>query len=283
MSRRLLEPPTKRSQLDLDNSDDLNGLNDTLEIMLKEVESKKEASNMDIVSLLSTFIRRDIAKESRERELRNKVVEIEEKTLEHDVQIECVQNNFKSMQSKQMKLERANNIHDQKLIDNDIFVSFFPMKPNCDAVSKALISLAKIPLTALADSYCIPLKPQPNANSTHNATAPSVKYAMIITFTQFNFKRQFLTARKNLGPIKMTQLIENCNQPNVTIKATNRLSSFNLRVLKGLSCSKSSGSISDFNFRNGLFRLKKASNSNWVQVATDDDLEDVTKSDDVSL
>lgn len=266
------EPPCKRSNTELNMSDDYNIFNDSLQTLMSEIEAKDESKNCDITKLLLTFIKRDMAKGDDISQIRYKVRELEEKTIEHDVIMDELKNDTKLLKEQNYKIERSININEQKRIDLDIFVSYFPFKPNAIEIAKKLATLAQLPPDVIEGAYTFPMTSinRNIANSTRQSE-PRPSYAVVVTFTSLTNKRNFLSVRSSLGPIKLSQLT-NTTASDSTIKISNRLTPFNLEVARKLNQAKRDGIIAELRFRNGLFNYR-INETDWKWISTGGELE----------
>lgn len=279
MGDKSAAPPQKRPLLEISDSEEFNQLNDSLIQMVTSLENKPKKSIEDVFNLLSIYIKRDMAKEERQKEITHKLIELEEKTIEHDVIIETVQSEITSIKTLTAKLETATNRNEQKKVDNDVFVSFFPKKPDAESTAKNLLSLMQIPTNTLLNAYSFQLRNTPNANSTpQSSQQSSSKFALVLSFTDYNHKVKFLQNRKNLGPIKMSQLINSTQSANITIRATNRLSTFNLRAVKVLTQAKNDKIVADFKMANGLFKYQRKADERWWLLSCEDQIQALAKS-----
>lgn len=282
MDKNVVQPPSKRKCVEIMDSEEVNDLNNTLQSLMDDVTTKQEKSIEDVLSILCTFIKRDMAKEQKQKEITHKLVELEKKSLEQEVVIEMMQNEICSLKKKLHKFDSVQNRGEQKKIDNDVYISLFPSKPHADAVAKSLLTLTNLPENSLRDSFSFPLRITPTANSTQNQPSQaSSKFALVMSFHDFKSKMNFLKARRELGPIKVAQLMSSAPNPGLTIKTMNRLTAFNLKALKGLNQAKGDNKIIGFKMQNGLFRFQRSIGDLWNVVESEDQLEELSKNDDI--
>jgi hypothetical protein len=278
LSDRVEGPLNKRKISELNSSTDLEVLNKSMCTLLEEVSEKPENQDNDIVKLLTTFMKYSMAKEDEDKKKWKKVEELEEKSIEHDVVLECVQTEIKAVKGDMGDMQHSLNLLEQKRVDNDVFVSYFTSKPNADDVAKKILSISNTPENAIIDSYSFPITSRntPTANSTQRQGTKTSKFALIMSFRDYRSKRTFLSSRKNCGPLKQSQLFQS-SANDTTIRISNRLSAFNLRTLKGLHQAKDEKKIANFNMHNGLYRYQLEGNDQWHILSTDAQLESLLK------
>lgn len=277
------EPPAKRTNLELDPE----ALNDSMGEILEEIGEKETKTVDDLYRCLSTFIKLTMSKENERRELRLKVIELEEKTVNHDVALNSLTLATKNLdqileatRTKTKSLEKSANLIDQKRVDNDVFVSLFAKKPRADVIAKNLVKIATLPENSIHEAYTIPINATPNANSTRNHSNEShaQKYAVIVSFKDIRDKKKLLSARRDMGPIKLAQLLPNAiTDKNSTIKISNRLSAFNLKALKCLLKAKAQKRIHEFKLHNGLFKVWRTESEKWEYWHCDEQIDELTE------
>ncbi len=267
-------PPNKRGKLD---DSEIYEMNKSMGTLLNDLKGKTDKSIDDIFLLLSTFVEYSIKKEQKDLEMEAKIQEMEEKIGFIDMAHEEFNNKHKQLQSRIDELEKSLHTYDQKKIDNDVFVSLLPSKPDVTAITKKILSLTKFSENALQDSYFIPIKMSHNANSTPKSQkkATMVKYGIVMSFKNFRDKIKFLKNRREQGPLKLNNLINNAPSDN-SVRIVNRLTLFNLRVQTELNKLKSNQKIAALKLHNGLYRYQLPQDDNWYIVSSNDSLQRLT-------
>jgi hypothetical protein len=276
------EPNKKRQAREMY---DHTALNVSLATSIKQVRDLENPSIKDLITFFTNYIETQLEKEKNERdELHVRLSDVEEKSEKHEKQITDLQDVTYSMQIS--STQTNNTIEDcefslhkleQKNIDNDVFISLIPFSPNAQEITEKLLSLCDVPLDSLKNSYSFAMRPvqKPAANSTANSqSSRAPKYAMVISFDTVSTKMRFLTNRSKNGPIKWSQVTTECPQDclDISLKCMNRLSTFNLKVLRELNIAKGKGAITSFNMHNNLFRVKVKEKDPWRLIGTEANL-----------
>lgn len=248
---------------------------------VQELAAKEDPSIKDVMQCLLQMVLMMQKRHMREDEMYVKVREIDDKLMEHDLQIEtqrreveALKGSMDSVQRKLSSFERSMNLMTQKRIDNDIFISQFPSEPNAINVAQKLLTLSQIPTEEILSAHTIPLSQKSiGPSSTPSSTQPNKKsYAVILSLKSFEAKRKFLATRKTLGPIKLSQLSSIPINKDSTVKAANRYSAFNMRTQRVLNEAKDAKKIVAIRFRNGLFNYKRTEEAPWTVVGTEDEI-----------
>lgn len=248
--------------------------NESMLAMLAETRTKNERTIDDVFMLLATFIESRIERDKKDEEFSKKLEKIEHAVIQHEAQIADTNNGMiqygrelTAMQSVIQANETILHRNEQKIIDNDVFLSLFPYKPNADEVGAKLAILANLPADSIRECYVIPMRSRPQANSTRTlSSAIRQSYAVVVSLREKQQKQQLMLARRSLGQLKIIQLsnIPPGTNPDITINCSNRLSVYNLNVLRTLNMAKTRGIVNDLQFHNGLFRYKFQSSDRWM-------------------
>lgn len=272
-------PPLKRQAFEMANS---SALNESITTMITNIKSCEEPSIKDLVHLFTSYVELQLEKEKQGRENEERISQIEERNAIHVTQIHDLQEITYGMQIAATETTKSvlaceASIHklEQLKIENDIFITHIPTKPKADEVSKKILELSNISSAALLKCYTFPMRSTPMANSTQvqqNNQLPN--HAIVISFASHSDKVKFFTERKKLGPIKISQLPLKFppEAAEKSIRISNRLSTFNLRALKGLNAAKTAAIIHSFQMHNGLFRIKQTETANWSYISNNNDL-----------
>lgn len=276
-------------------SDDEIKLNDSIQALISEFKTKKEMTTNDIGQFLISFIEkseemRNVVYDTsfRTAVLEKKVSDLEKMAADDREDIEensaaiKVVTRDSAKHDKMLDTLEANTIKneallhklEQQTVDNDIFISGLPFKPDLEAISTAITAKFGIASDTIAHKYSYeftPLNKQTPQTSSSSATKKSYHHA-VISFKDKATKIRFMAAKKKNGPIKYEELNDDAmtqEQKTTTIRFTNRLSKFNLRVQGVLYAAKDGGKLSTFMLHNGLFRIKRDEKSNWEMIETE--------------
>lgn len=165
-------------------------------------------------------------------------------------------------------------------MDNDVFLSGFPLPPNADKVTTALTTLFKIPEELVDYKYVYEFEPRQKymkkSSTPNQSKARKVFHHMVKSFKERSAKMRFMQEKKKNGPMTYEQLSNDkmtAEQRTTTIRCTNRLSKFNLRAQYVLMTAKNEGKIYAFQLHNGAMRVKCEEKAPWEHVDTDESLE----------
>lgn len=269
-------PPLKRHAAEMANC---NALNESITTMITNIRACEDPSIKDLVNLFTSFVEMQIEKENKEHITEERLSLVEEKCETQIKQIHELQEITFGMQISSN--QTTTNVHEceasihkleQLKIENDLFITQIPIKPNAEEISKKILEMSNIPASALLNSYTFPMRTRHDANSTPHDNK-SKNHAIVISFASHSDKVKFFAERKKLGPIKICQLLPNCTpkDANLPIRISNRLSTFNLKSLKALNAAKGAGLTQIFQLHNGLFRFKFTEEGQWNYISTDSD------------
>lgn len=281
------------SMLKRPRTEDEIKLNDSIQALISEFKSKKEMTTNDIGQFLVTFIEkseemrnvvydtsfRTVVLEKKVNDLEKMAAADREDIEENSAAIKVVtrdsmENGMKldTIETNAIKNEALLHKLEQQNVDNDIFISGLPFKPDLEAISTAITAKFGIASDMIAHKYSYeftpPIKLTPQSSS---ATKKSYHHA-VISFKDKATKIKFMAAKKKNGPMKYEELSDDAmtqEQRTTTIRITNRLSKFNLKVQSMLYAAKDGGKISAFMLHNGLFRIKREEKSNWEMIETE--------------
>lgn len=279
------EPRSKRHNRDMEDN---TALNESITTMITDIQRKEDPSIKDLVNLFTGYIKIQIEKEEiRAKAFERRLTYVEEEIENHQAALHDLQETTYSLQltsttntSDLFKCETSLHKIEQLKIENDLFFSQIPFKPDAEQLTAKILEATNIPKQSAANSYTFLLRAKHSANSTINSNATN--HALVLTFTNTKEKAKFFQERKKLGPLKVSQLIPNCPEAiaDKSIKIINRLTTFNLKVVKALGKKKSIGDINNFQMHNGLFRYKLTETDSWIYVGTQQQLNDLAVGDD---
>lgn len=273
-------------------------LNDSIQTLVSEFRAKPDLSTNDIGQFMISYLEKTeemrtalFESQFRINQLENRVDKIEKsetaiiensKAIEKlDEEVEKQGEQLNDLEEATLRNEESINKLDQAKIDNDVFISGFPMKPDLNKVTTALLNLYGISEDLVVDKYqyefTARLKKQkhtstPTALSSKVVTTSKVYHHVVISLKDKATKIRFMAAKKSKGPVKYEQV---CNEEmapehkETTIRVSNRLSRFNLRVQGELLNSRSAGKIHKVQLHNCLFRIQRTENSKWEMVGTE--------------
>lgn len=271
-------------------------LDSSISSTIAEFRQIQEPTNKDIGSFLATFMETSQSMFAKYQELQDNINNINERVSAHkhenDFKLDKVAKEINSLkttlseQSLEIENLKANshtneakvNAVEQARLDNDIYLSGFPEKPNAKMVATKLCNKFEIIPELIDYTYQFsfdqkeakPRSSTPKANTEKKKTFHNV----VISFKDKATKTKFMIAKKNHGPFKYEMLAETNATPeeNVTINCNNRLSKFNLQVQHMLLQAKASGKVFGFQLHNGFQRYKKTENGKWHRITTEDEL-----------
>lgn len=270
-------PQRKRPATDMANS---SALNESITTMITNIKASDDPSIKDLVNLFTSYIELQLEKERKDKETIERISHVEEKSVIHEKQIQDLQEITYGMQISSSEVNKniltcEASIHklEQMKIENDLFFSQIPFKPNVEEISKKILETTNISHSALLNCYTFPMRAVPAANSTQTKSQQQQKpqsHAIVITLNSHADKMKFFAERKKLGPIKITQLLQSTSSEiaDKSIRYSNRLSTFNLKALKTLHAAKGAGLVHAFQLHNGLFRIKRSEKGKWSYVGT---------------
>jgi hypothetical protein len=270
-------------------------LNDSLQTIISEIENKDDPSNKDLARLMGMYFRKseelhvkifDLQHQNKVLEEKVDVLEAttkktSEKAQENSESVEILNHDVTDLRKLTLRNEMIVNQLEQGKRDNDIFMSGFPSLPDPNNVLQTMTTLYDIAPDSIAEKFAYEFTPRnPKANSTPS-TAKGKKrsyYHMVISFKDTAAKKKFMATKREKGPLMFEQLQipkSDSMDPTKTdtIRCTNRLSKFNLKVQRELMKAKHEGKVTSFQLHNGTFRLKEKEDSRWIQINTDSALE----------
>lgn len=269
----------KKRQLELSSE-----LDDSIASIRSDLLANKEPTMKDIAFLLLRLIdksesSRAIADDANERArlVEHNCQQLHRRMTEMETKNEEKEKEFKEMERKTNNLEYSLNKLDQQRVDNDIFLSGFPIKPDCQKVAAKLTELYGIKQEMIADCYQFEIKSNrshragPIANSTLNKKETSYHH-VVISLREKQTKFELMRKKKEInGPLLYEQIDGNSKESRVqkaVIRCTHRLTRFNLAVQSLLIKAKNDGKLQMFQLHNGLFRYKKDESSKWIIIDT---------------
>lgn len=271
--------------------------NDSIASMISEFRLKPEPSNKDIGDFLAAYVEKSVQINSEVRDLRAKIDVVEDKVenmkMDFDGRIKSATTTMSTIQTIQaeqnlevdnMKPTVARNeasvhILEQDRVDNHVYLSGFPTKPEAKAVATILCNKFSLDPGTVEHSFdfSFDVKPkQPESTSTpvKDQEKPKVIFNVVIMFKDRSAKMKFMIAKSAHGPLFYEMFTTHQLDPkdNVSIRCNNRLSKFNLRVQHALHRAKTETKIFKFQLHNGLMRFQRIENGPWTRIATNDDL-----------
>lgn len=258
--------------------------NDSIESMKSEFLALPDPTMKDLGLFLVQVI--DKSEEIRSMvydvQHRTRIVEDKYKQLTQRVKAIEVKSAADTTEIRDMKVVSASNeasLHklEQGKLDNDVFLSGFPVKPDHKKVKMALNRLYKIAPEMVDYSYQYEyvVKSKLQTRSAPNEVAKQYHH-VVISYKEKSIKNDIMKRKKEMGPLKYEQLDPTVNSPAdkaAVIRCSNRLSKFNLKAQGHLFKAKNEGKISGFQLHNGVFRVKEGENSDWKIIDTEASLE----------
>lgn len=273
-------------------TDEIEKLDDSIETMISDLQANADPSNKDLANFFIDFIRSQnefrhlMLNISQRTDILEQRVETAEKRtddvmgrVEENVKsIEILHSNAEKVRTQVSEIEASTHKMEQFHVDNDIFLSGFPTKPDCEEVTKSLIALYDIPESQVNFKYQyeFEIKRKFTSSSTPNHVIDKkVIHHVVIGFKDKFTKSKFMAAKKMKGPLTYEQLNpreRSDEHKTATIKCTNRLSKFNLKVQRELMRAKMENKLHSFQLHYGWFRLKKEEQSQWIIIDTENAL-----------
>lgn len=268
-------------------------LNDSIQALISEFKTKREMTTNDIGQFLVSFIEKS-------EEMRNLVYDTSFRTAVLEKKVndlekmaaadrEDIEENSAAIKvvthdsvkhNKTLNMLETNTLRNEALlhkleqqnVDNDIFISGLPFKPDLNAISTAIAAKFGIAPDMIAHKYSYEFTPPSKPTSQSSSAAKKSYHHAVISFKDKTTKINFMAAKKKNGPVKYEELNDDAmtqEQRSTTIRITNRLSKFNLHVQSVLFAAKDGRKISSFMLHNGLFRIKRDENSNWEMIESE--------------
>lgn len=277
-------------------------MDDSIQSILSEFAANKDPTIKDLSAFIVQYLEKTEAMRMTMSDLQHttddlnkRVGQLEEKRENTDENVQTNTDALEVMESENTKRDKKiSKLHtmseqneaslhrlEQHKVDNDIFISGFPLKPNEDEILESLVKLFDIDKEMIAYKYQYEFMPRrgssnnPAASSTLKQPQRKAIHHMVVSFKERNAKLDFMAAKKDKGPITYEQLCRDAmstDDKNTTIRCTHRLSKFNLKVQRELMITKSAGNLASFQLHNGTFRLKRKEDSPWERIDTEGDL-----------
>lgn len=243
--------------------------NDSKIAFLDNVRNKKHKTIKDVIDLIGIIIeieiKRDLKRErgGRINESVNMKGDVQERITHHhvmsEIRVDYEQNLDASVTSLQHQLDANESIinkNEQKLIDNDVFLTRFPARPKINEILKNVASLVNISQCDIQKAYTVNINSQLNNRKA---------YGVVVRLKDYATKKLVMTTWKKIGCISYSQLESNVStvHANTTISCLNRLSSFNLWALKCFHQAKMKGCVQEFLLHNCFFRYKVSDECEW--------------------
>jgi hypothetical protein len=237
-------------------------LNKSLESFILEFESKDKPTTKDIMAAIVTMMKH--------------VVDVNKQNLKLIQSQEEFEDKMFNFIEKAEACETKVNQLEQKEVNGDLYLSNFPEKPDvttvCDNLSKTL-QLSRESIKG-AYSFALMRKPPPQSSPKNSAQT----YSVVVKLVDENAKIEFLKKKKDLGVIKLEQLIPTiaAKFKDISIPCLSRLTKFNNSLVSILIKARADKKIESFQMRNGLFRFKQTGNVNWSSIGTEYDRQEFT-------
>lgn len=268
-------------------------LDDSIASIRTELISGGDISLKDLGLLMVRLIdrtesTRTIADDANERarlaetkcdQLHRRATDIETTSAHHQNEIDSIKHKVDENEVSLRKME-------QHKIDNDIFLSGFPIKPDHKRVTRAISKLYDIPVEMVDHSYQYQFvtkktpEPGPSANSTIKKVA-TTQHHVVISFKEREAKFTLMrTKREKKGQLFFEQLDNSSSDENVkktVIRIAHRLTRFNLAVQSRLLKAKNDQKIEVFQLHNGVFRYKEKEGSEWNVIGSESALNSLLK------
>jgi hypothetical protein len=272
-------------------ADNLASPNDTIQEMIQNFNPDQVTTIPELARFMMDYIisaekmRQDILNNHfRLDEIEEKIEKLEDAQKSTDTTTTKNCNEIKIL--KVASEDNSSSVHklEQFNVDNDVFLSQFPCKPDAEKVTQKLLQFYGISKETVSNTYAYEFKiPLKNNNKMKQSTPVSsqvqqqykVVHHMVIGFKDKTAKMNFMKAKKEKGPIKAEQLFDSGidqDSKMKTISCSNRLSKFNLMVQRVLFDAKAIALIESFQLHNGTFRLKTEKESKWIFINNEDDL-----------
>lgn len=278
------QPESKKRNLEESET----ALDDSIASIRAELLADKQPSMRDIAILLIRLIDRTestraMADDAYEKAklVEHKCEQLHRRATEIENTSETHQQKIKTFENKTDKHEASLNKIEQQKVDNDVFISGFPVKPDHKKVASKITEIYGIRPEMIADSYQFEFKAKKNTENGPSANSTLKKketeyHHVVISFKERNAKFEFMKKkRENNGPLFYEQIDESLNNDRLkksVIRCSHRLTRFNLAVQSQLLKAKNENKLLTFQLHNGLFRLKKDENSKWIVIDTETSL-----------
>jgi len=167
------------------------------------------------------------------------------------------------------------NKNEQQLLNQDVILSGFPVRPIHGIVVQNFLNIHSISIQNVRDYYKFENKV---SRFVGNTGMEKTFYHIVISFKDKSSKSKLLKAHADLPKaIRWSQLSENNHiLENPIISCRNRFSKYNCVVEKQLRNLKRSGIIAEYKFNTVLYSYKQTPVSKWEVVNVLEDLSHLT-------
>lgn len=248
---------------------------------LVELQNRTSANEASIVAIKETLhtVQEHAKEHSENMEVMiDRVTKLEGPVEDIQRQMERQEWQIDSLHTSAQISERSLHQLEQFKVDDDVFLSGFPKEPDVEKVASEVLKHYEIDASLVNYKYHYQLKARRSARSNEK---PAVIHHVVIGFKDNAAKVKLLKAKKDKGPLTFGQMYDGSlttEEQSKTINCTNRLSKFNLMVLRHLFIAKDDKYIHSFQLHNGVFRLKKEEHSDWISISTGEELQPFIKS-----
>lgn len=176
---------------------------------------------------------------------------------------------LKELKGKIVSLQEETDYMHQWRLDNDLFISGFPSKPDDTLVTTKLAEIFQFPIQEVTYHY--------NFSLPHPKTSAPMHY-VVIGLAKRGIKTNIFAKKISLGPLFYSQIVGEGINPDAEIFINNRYTAKNLAINKELRDLKKANRISKIVYKNCVLHVAPTSGSDIIPIKTFEALEDYKKS-----
>lgn len=257
------------------SEDEREQLNASIEAIKADFETKNEPTNAELGALIINLFGRFEDTNIRFVEVKAEIDYLEKRADENRDTIKTHSTEINRMEAQVNKME-------QDRINKDIIVGVFPGAPDLKKVMQILTQEYQFTMTEV-DSY-YSFKVPIFAKTTDKSTKPQVQgYGsyVVISFLTYHKKQAVMKIKQQKGNFVVEKFIATYGDEKVQmkeddlkkeVKASNRLTKFNLFVQRTLHRYKVNNNWEKIQLHNGFFRAQKKDEKTWTYFRTSEEI-----------
>lgn len=228
-------------------------LNDAMETL----KSREEPTLKDMANAMLSFMSSQKTSMEENHAFKKQLFSVTKKTMENSLAIQNLQRDFSE---EVLELRAENNRTKQLLIENEIFISGFSIKPEPSYAVQQIAQILRQPFSSITNCYSYEFTNRNKTKESH----------IVIRFNALTDKINFVQAKIKNGPIYADQLFENVEPPStrVPIRIANRLTPMNRNIIAKLRDLQTKGKIvkDGIRYRDCFYEAKLKDSLEFVPV-----------------